>query len=36
MLLMVEKCIRGGICQSVYRYVKNNNKYSKDYEKSKE
>ena len=29
MLLMVEKDIRGGICQSIYRYVKaTNNKYN--------
>ena len=27
MLLMVEKCIRGGICYSIYRYAKANNKY---------
>ena len=30
MFLMVEKCIRGGICYSVYRYVKAHNKYIKD------
>ena len=30
MLLMVEKCIRGGICHSIYRYIKDNNKYMKD------
>ena len=27
MLLMVEKGIRGGMCQAVYRYAKVNNKY---------
>ena len=30
MLLMVEKGIRGGICHSIYRYLKANNKYTKD------
>ena len=36
MLLMVEKGIRGGICYSIYQYVKANNKYMKDYERDKE
>ena len=36
MLLMVEKGIRGGICQSIHRYTKANNKYMKDYNKNKE
>ena len=36
MLLMVEKGIRGGICHSVNRYAKVNNKYVKDYDKNKE
>ena len=36
MLLMVEKGIRGGICHSVYRYAKANNKYMKDYDRKKE
>ena len=36
MLLMVEKCIRDGICHSIYRYPKANNKYMKDYDKTKE
>ena len=34
--LMVEKSIRGGICHSIYRYAKANNKYIKDYDKNKE
>ena len=29
MLLMKEKGIRGGICHSIYRYAKGNNKYIK-------
>ena len=36
MLLMVEKVITGGICHSIYRYEKANNKYMKDYDKNKE
>ena len=36
MLLMVERGIRGGICHSIYRYAKANNKYMKDYSKNKE
>ena len=35
MLLMVGKGIRGGICHSIYQYAKANNKYMKDYDKSK-
>ena len=34
MLLMVEEGIRGGICHSIHRYSKANNKYMKDYKKS--
>ena len=36
MLLMVEKDIRGGICNAIHRYAKANNKYMKDYDKNKE
>ena len=35
MLLMVEKGISGGICHSIYRYGKTNNKYTNDYDKNK-
>ena len=34
MLLVVEKGIRGGICHSIHRYAKANNKYMKDYNKN--
>ena len=33
-LLMVEKGIRGGICQAIHRYAKANNKYMKSYDKN--
>ena len=36
MLLMVEEGIRGGICHSIHRYAKVNNKYMKSYDKNKE
>ena len=36
MLLMVEKGIRRGICHSINRYAKTNNKYMKCYHKNKE
>ena len=31
MLLMVEEVITGGICHSIHRYAKANNKYIKNY-----
>ena len=34
MLLMVQKGIRGGICQAIHRYAKSNNKYMKNYDKN--
>ena len=36
MLLMVEKGIRGGICHSIHRYARVNNKYMKNYDKNEE
>ena len=33
---MVEKGIRGGICHTIHRYAKINNKCMKDYDKIKE
>ena len=35
MLLMVEKDIRGGICDFIYSHEKANNKYMNDYDKKK-
>ena len=34
MVLMIEKSVRGGICQSTYRYAEANNKYMKNYNKN--
>ena len=34
MLLMIEDKILGGMCQSVHRHAKANNKYLKNYDKS--
>ena len=34
-LLMIEERIKGGICHSVLRHAKANNKYMKDYDKNK-
>ena len=36
MLLMIEKGIRGGICQATHRYAKAINKYMKKYDKNNE
>ena len=34
MLLMTESGVRDGICQSLHRYAKANNKYMNNYDKS--
>ena len=33
---MVEKVLKGGICHSIYRYAKANNKHMKNFDKNKE
>ena len=33
---MIERGIRGGICNAIYWYAKVNNKYIKNYDKNKE
>ena len=35
MLLMVEKGVGGGVCHAIHRYAKANNKYMKNYDKTK-
>ena len=36
MLMKLEKAIRDGICHSIHRYAKANNKYIKNYNKDME
>ena len=34
--MMVEKEIRGGICDAVHQWAKANNKYMREYDKNKD
>ena len=34
MLMMIEKGTRGGICHAIYKYAKENNKYTKNFNKN--
>ena len=34
MLLMVQRSIRGGMCQGIHGYAKENNKYMKNYDEN--
>ena len=36
MSLMEQKGIKGGMCHSIYRYAKANDKYLKNYDKNRE
>ena len=36
MLLMIERCIRGGISDTIHHYAKANNKYIKNSDENKE
>ena len=36
MLLIVEEEIRGGMCNTIHRYAKTNNKYMENYDKNTE
>ena len=36
MYIMIEKCIRGGLCHAIHRYAKTNKKYIENCDKNKE